>query len=153
MEQLEQTPMHWGHDTRSILKFGTYTLSTHYDHKGNYRGHQAMWKGHYRGSHFHVESKRYSQDEIMWFFHFELRALGANLSHYRLAIGNTEFKPEAILMYQLGDKTQVLWISGFNHHLHIESNKLACYAKGILTKPLIVKIIKKWLNGDLGHHA
>jgi len=132
-----------GHDTRSVVTAGVFMLRTDWDHKGSYRGHQAMEKGKYRGSHYHVEGTSRTQAEIKVLLEDWLRRHGAVEVHpEKLGIGNAEFTPASATCWELNGKQTVLWISGFNGALHVETNKTSTFKPGILTKPLLVEILE-----------
>lgn len=68
--------------------------------------------------------------------------------HPSVAIGTVETNPAKISVYRLDDKTTVLWLSGFNGKLHIEADKSEEYAKTILKKKELTRILKKWSKED-----
>lgn len=130
-----------GHDRASSVIFGRFILATDRDHKGRFRGHQAMKKGEYRGWHYHIESAGLSQLEIMDRLEKFLVGEGARRVEFpaSLHIGNVEAKPSRVACFEMDDKQSVLWISGFNGVLHVETNKDTCYKKGFINKTMLIK--------------
>jgi hypothetical protein len=59
-----------------------------------------------------------------------------------VSIGTIESNPERMEVWRLGEDSTVLWISSVTHTLHVEANKSEEFAKSILTKPILVKILK-----------
>jgi len=59
-----------------------------------------------------------------------------------LFIGTVEATPSYVSYWRLGDKETILWISSRTGKLHIEANKNREYVKSILTKPILIKILK-----------
>jgi len=59
-----------------------------------------------------------------------------------LFIGTVEATPSYVSYWRLGDRETVLWISSRTGKLHIEANKSREYVKSILTKPVLIKILK-----------
>lgn len=135
-----------GRDRTTEMNIGNFTLSIDWDHKGSYRGSQAMEKGKYRGRHYHLDSLLYSQEEIMKLIEDHLEDLGAiQFQPDKLAIGIVEYKPKTLSAWKKGDDlTCILWISGFNGKLHVESNKLQTFTKSILKRKELIELIKTW---------
>jgi hypothetical protein len=150
-----------GRDRSSEVEIGNFILATDHDHKGYFRGHQAMenTEFYYRGWHYHLEHRTLSQQQIMQLLESELLKMGAKKLEWngeQLAIGNVEHKPEVLSHWQLKStiynkishkfeteiRNCVLWISSFNQKLHIETNKKKCFEKGILDKKKIMLILK-----------
>jgi hypothetical protein len=150
-----------GRDRTSELEIGNFILATDHDHKGYFRGHQAMenTEFYYRGWHYHLEHRTLSQQQIMQLLEAELTAMGATQLRWngeQLGIGNCEHNPEALSHWQListiynktshkfetETRNSVLWISSFNQKLHIETNKQRCFEKGILDKKRLISILK-----------
>jgi hypothetical protein len=200
-----------GQDRTSSISVGKFVIHTDRDHRGRYRGHQAMTE-QYRGWHYHIEHPNLSQLEIMSLIEDKLCELGAtqqpvvekkkittfnypyrkNLRIERISayknryylregdcwieidrekyrklkkvrevvekevevpinfnIGNVELNPKKISYWKLDDKSTVLWISSFNGSLHIEANKNRKYAKNILTKPVLVDLLKSIVESEI----
>jgi hypothetical protein len=150
-----------GRDRTSELEINNFIMATDHDHKGNFRGHQAMenTEFYYRGWHYHLEHRTLTQMQIMQLLEAELTAMGATQLKWngeQLGIGNCEHNPEALSHWQLRStiynkgagkfefetRNCVLWISSFNQKLHIETNKQKCFEKGILDKKKIMLILK-----------
>jgi len=150
-----------GQDRTSELEINEFLLAVDKDHKGYYRGHQAMenTEFHYRGWHYHIEHCTMTQEQIMQLLESELLKLGAKKLEWngeQLGIGNVEHKPAILSHWQLKStiynkashkfeveiRNCVLWMSSFNQKLHIETNKEKCFEKGILDKKKIFAILK-----------
>lgn len=141
-------------DRTSSTRVGEFTVHTDRDHRGRFRGRQAMGKN-FRGWHYHVQHPRLSQKEILDLLEAELERMGAasepifkrgeqkEVFRRNIAIGTVEMAPSAGSLWQLGGRETVLWISRVTGSLHIEANKKEEYARGILTKQAIVKILKR----------
>ena len=65
-----------GRDRTSSVEVGEFVLHTDRDHRGKYRGRQAM-NERYRGWHYHIEHPCLSQEEIMNMLEIELERMGA----------------------------------------------------------------------------
>jgi hypothetical protein len=149
-----------GHDRTLPLQIGAFQLAIDRDHKGFYRGHQAMQPGQYRGWHYHIEHPTLSQQEVMQLLEEYLMKIGAKRMPWngeQLGIGNVEHHPAALSSWRLREviynkntgkfergqaKTCVLWLSGFNGKLHIETDKSNEYAIGILAKKDLIRILR-----------
>jgi len=133
-----------GRDRTSTVRIGALILSTDKDHKGYYRGNQAQ-DHHYRGWHYHIESRNYTQSKIMqciaYYLTKNIKANRVEISLENLYIGTVEHEPEAYMCFQKDNKTVVLWLSGFNGKLHIEANKKATYTKNLLSKPDLIDFL------------
>ena len=127
-------------DRTSSIKVGDFTIHTDRDHRGSYRGYQTMTKS-WRQWHFHVDSRKYSQQQIVELIEtylLEIHAQSLALPHY--AIGNIE-PPEYLSAFGLLGKTCVLWISSVTHKLHVEANKSDCTCKALVSKDVLKKIL------------
>ena len=112
-------------DRTSTITAGIFQVSVDRDHKGNYRGHEAM-DDRYRGCHYHVVSNdHFTQEEI-----FTL--LGQCILNYgavrvdppeHLSIGNIEKAPSQVACFQKDGLETVLWISSKTGSLHVETSK------------------------------
>jgi len=150
-----------GRDRTSEREINDFVLAVDKDHKGYFRGHQAMEsvEFHYRGWHYHLEHRTLTQAQIMQLLEQQLIEMGAKQIPWngeQLGIGNVEHKPEVLSHWLLKStiynkathkfeteiRNCVLWISSFNGKLHIETNKQKCFEKGILDKKKIVAILK-----------
>jgi len=151
-----------GRDRTSELEINNFVLAVDHDHKGYYRGHQAMEsvEFHYRGWHYHLEHRTLTQQQIMQLLEAELLKMGAKKLEWngeQLAIGNVEHTPATLSHWLLKStiynkesgkfetetRNCVLWISSFNQKLHIETNKERCFEKGILDKKKLMLLLKK----------
>jgi len=102
-----------------------------------------MEKGKYRGVHYHVESNARTQVQIMKIIEDWLVKQGATrIDPKVLAIGNVEFQPASASCWEQDGKSTVLWLSGYNGALHVETNKTRTFATGIITKPILIDILK-----------
>lgn len=128
-------------DRTSSVQVGFFVLSVDRDHKGGFRGGQAMAEN-YRGWHYHVEHPLLSQEEIFVYLSGALAKMGACLSTEKTFIGVVEATPKLSECWRLGDKSTVLWISGRTGGLHIEANKRGTHASNILTKRKLVILLK-----------
>ena len=136
-----------GRDRTSTTKIGKFELAIDKDHLGYYRGKQAYIESKFRGWHYHIEHETFSQDNIMDLLEKVLNDIGAVQSFPKnLGIGVVEYKPKRVSCWELERKTCVLWTSGFNGKLHVETNKNEPYKKGILTKNALLLILKKLDN-------
>lgn len=134
-----------GCDRTTTTRVGCFDVSVDRDHRGRYRGHQAMERNRYRGWHYHVTSTVYSQLDITCILEEWLFGLGAEVVvPSRIAIGNIEHRPAYISCWKFNDMISILWISGFNFTIHIESNKLDCYARGFITKKDLVHFLRRY---------
>lgn len=139
-EVMEESREYRGRDRSSEMQVGDFILITDKDHKGFYRGNQAMEKT-WRGWHYHVESVKYSQEQICRLIEVWLRDYNANqFQRDFYAIGNLE-KPAYVSAWEKFGKTIVLWISSYNGKLHIEANKENCNCKSLITKAILKKIL------------
>jgi hypothetical protein len=68
--------------------------------------------------------------------------MGAAKVEEKAYIGVVEATPKILECWRLGEASTVLWVSGKTGSLHVEANKKGEYAKSILTKPLIIKLLK-----------
>lgn len=128
-------------DRTCTIQAGAFKISIDRDHKGAYRGGQAMEPGKYRGWHYHVESEYCSQERIFEMLENVLLRRGAvKVDKIPSAIGVVETKPAKVAYFELGDKNEVLWISGLKGNLHVEANKQDAFQKGILTKKDLITI-------------
>jgi hypothetical protein len=134
-------------DRSSTLKVGGFELSVDRDHKGNYRGGQAM-STEFRGWHYHVTHPTLTQEQIFAFLSRALRIMGAVKIDGELYIGVVEATPKQVELWKLNEATTVLWLSGKTGSLHIEANKKNEYAKNILTKPILIKFLKMHETGE-----
>lgn len=140
-----------GRDRTNSIVCGNFILHIDKDHLGYYRGQQAM-SAKFRGWHYHIDSLNgITQVQIMQYLErvlVELYDAKKMESYYDLGIGVVEYKPSHLAYYKASyegiEKTCVLWISSFNGKLHIEANKNREFAKGILLKDDLVRILKKW---------
>jgi hypothetical protein len=130
-------------DRVNSIDVGQFTVHVDRDHRGRFRGQQAM-DPKYRGWHYHVGAIKATQTEIFIFLERQLKALGAHRieGERLLHIGNVEHRPFMASLWQLEDRTAVLWISAVTGTLHIEADKKSTYTKGIITKNLLIK----WLR-------
>lgn len=130
-------------DRSSSMQVGTFVLSVDRDHKGRFRGMQAMSE-YFRGWHYHIVHPTISQEKIFLYLSKCLQAMGANLVKEKVCIGVVEATPKLQECWRLNEASTVLWISGKTGSLHIEANKTHEYAKNILTKPMLIKLLKKY---------
>jgi hypothetical protein len=141
-----------GNDRKGSYQINGFSLYVDKDHLGYYRGKQAISRD-YRGWHYHIESEIYSQEEIMAYLEYYLhKVLNAKQIHCEvqdLNIGIIEFKPDEYSVWELDGKTCCLWISGFNHKLHIESNKSQLYTKNLLSKKDLIEVLKNWQSSEI----
>lgn len=125
-----------------------FSIHVDRDHRGKFRGNQAM-DDRFRGWHYHIESEHHTQQELMEMLEQELSEMGAeriSINTEYLCIGNVEAAPKDFSVWQLGDRSCVLWISSVTNSLHIEANKSEKYAKSILTKKKLVEIVDEWIK-------
>lgn len=155
-----------GRDRYSITKINDFlTLIVDKDHRGFFRGNQAMSEGnsqYYRGVHYHIESNTITQKEIMEYLEnyleTKLKATQIYPKIDTLGIGYINSPPEIISIWELKEmewnkekkdwvklpiKTSVLWI-GYLGKLHIETNKYDFYKKGIFLKTNLIQALKEW---------
>ena len=136
-----------GRDRVSIKEVGDFFISVDKDHMSYYRGRQAMDRK-YRGWHYHVESPKYSQLQIMEiienFLLTEMKAEKYDCKEEELYIGVVEHTPEKFSCFRKDGKTCVLWISGFNGKLHVEANKKELYTKNLLSKADLINLFKNY---------
>lgn len=139
-------------DRSSSVQVDSFILSTDRDHKGRFHGSQAMVEHEYRGWHYHIEHPKLTQMEIFAYLSTELSKMKAekisvpyfNGGTEKVCIGVVEATPAELEYWRLEDATTVLWISGKTGSLHIEANKKLPYAKNILTKPVLVSLLKQY---------
>ena len=150
-----------GRDRTSECEINNFVMAVDHDHKGFYRGHQAMEsvEFHYRGWHYHLEHRTLTQEQIMQLLEQQLILMGARKLSWngeQLGIGNVEHKPAMLShwllkstiynkvthKFEVETRNCVLWISSFNGKLHIETNKQDCFEKGILDKKRLIEILK-----------
>lgn len=125
-------------DRQSTTEVGMFLLHVDRDHRGRFRGQQAM-SIYYRGWHYHVEHPILSQNAIMTFLERELKRMGAvEVTNDFPSIGVVASTPRRMTVWKLGDRQTVLWISQVTDGLHIETNKAEECAKGILTKKMLI---------------
>ncbi len=129
-------------DRSSSIRVDDFVLSVDRDHKGRFRGSQAMIEHEYRGWHYHIEHPFFSQEEIFRYLSKALQDIGAERVAERAFIGVVEATPKLQECWRLGEASTVLWISSKTGGLHVEANKRVEFAKGILTKSLLVKLLK-----------
>jgi hypothetical protein len=136
-----------GIDRKGNYQINGFSLFTDKDHLGYYRGNQALSKK-YRGWHYHIESEKYTQIQIMRFIEEYLIKINAIQvkDKFPMAIGIVEAIPEIYSFWKLDGKTCVLWISGFNGKLHIEANKEIEFTQSLLKKEDLLKILRN-ING------
>ncbi|MGD6808512.1 MAG: hypothetical protein ACQCN3_02320 [Candidatus Bathyarchaeia archaeon] len=130
-------------DRKSSTPVGKFTLSTDRDHRGRFRGSQAM-SAEFRGWHYHIEHPTLTQEEIFAYLSKCLQSMNAEKVKEQTFIGVVEATPKKQECWRLGDASTVLWISGKTGSLHVEANKRTEYAKSILTKPVLVKLLKQY---------
>lgn len=130
-------------DRSSSVLVGAFVLSVDRDHRGRFRGDQAMSPS-FRGWHYHIEHPEISQEKIFEYLSSCLQNMRATLVKEKVCIGVVEATPKRQECWRLGEASTVLWISGVTGSLHVEANKTMEYAKNILTKPLLIKLLKKY---------
>ncbi len=130
-------------DRSSCVQVGAFILSTDRDHRGRFRGSQAMSDA-FRGWHYHIEHPNLSQEAIFCYLSKALQNMGAERVVERTFIGVVEAAPKMQECWRLGEASTVLWVSGKTGSLHVEANKRVEYAKSILTKPILVKLLKQY---------
>lgn len=130
-------------DRSSSVQVGAFILSTDRDHRGRFRGSQAMSEG-FRGWHYHIEHPNLSQETIFSYLSKALQNMGAEKVAERTFIGVVEATPKMQECWRLGEASTVLWISGKTGSLHVEANKREAYAKSILTKPVLVSLLRQY---------
>jgi hypothetical protein len=136
-----------GTDRTSEIIAGIFRINVDRDHRGRFRGHEEM-DGHYRGWHYHVESRAFTQDQIMTLLERCLLNHGAvkvelvksQKSH--LAIGNVERLPARVSCFEKDNLQSILWTSSFNGTLHVETNKDDTFKVGFVTKALLAYFCK-----------
>jgi len=132
-------------DRTSSKRLGDFVIHVDMDHKGFYRGRQAMGDG-YRGWHYHLESEYLTPIQIILLLEIELLGLGARcveVEPERLYVGFIELNPRFYRFFTQDEKTCVLWI-GQHGKLHVEANKRKIYAKCIFKKADLVRLVEKW---------
>ncbi|MHA1403794.1 MAG: hypothetical protein ACTSSI_08520 [Candidatus Helarchaeota archaeon] len=134
-----------GRDRTSTVRVGCFTIHTDKDHKGFFRGYQAMGNG-YRGWHYHIESEEVTQIEILLLLEMELLQRGAihvDVDRRNLYIGSLDRNPLLYRVWTRDDKTTVLWIGKYGS-LHVEANKRNTYTKSILKKDDLIRMANGW---------
>lgn len=136
-------------DRVSSVTINGFILSVDRDHKGRFRGDQAM-SDLYRGWHYHVEHPRLCQNDIFNYLSAVLLKMGAKQikigteeDEEEIYVGTAEKTPARAELWRLNEASTVLWISAVTGGLHIEANKREEYAKNILSKPLLIKLLKE----------
>ena len=134
-----------GRDRTSSSKAGLFIIHVDKDHKGWYRGNQAM-DNKYRGWHYHIESKKYSQLQIMKIIeaHLLQELKAEKYDCEDLFIGIVEHTPEEVSCFKKDGKTCVLWISGFNGSLHVEANKKELYTSNLISKADLINLFENY---------
>jgi len=136
-------------DRTSYLEVGGFILCTDRDHRGRFRGSQAM-STRFRGWHYHIEHSKISQEDIFRYLSGALDRMGAVQVSEMPFIGVVEAAPQLQECWRLGDASTVLWISSVTGGLHVEANKKDEYAKSILTKPALIYLLKNYTSVSQG---
>jgi hypothetical protein len=140
-----------GTDRKSTTMVGEFVLHVDRDHRGNYRGSQAMDKK-YRGWHYHVEHPSLTPGQVMDLIeqYLSKHYFKCDIAAKDLAVGFVESEPSRFSAWVecediKGTKlSSVLWLSAVTGSLHIEANKKRVFTKNLLSKDELIKIIKSF---------
>ena len=135
-------------DRTSTITVGIFQISVDRDHRGNFRGHEAMDE-RYHGCHYHVVAERdeemiFTPEQVMVLLEQCLLNEGAKPVDppEHLSIGNIEKAPSSVACYEKDGLQSVLWISSKTGTLHVETNKDTTFKPGLVTKSMLVQFCK-----------